>query len=715
MAHGHRRNVSKEISGSVIPSSPDVITWDERLLSDGEFISELSPSDAGLSSVRDAYKRRDYGRAHRELVAHFQNRSTPTWFVDLRKADRETYCRIRGIEESSDGVIREADDLLANIFNFGGMMVSLGDDLQWHIRTLYEHSSTSIHFKRMRYLLVLADAYLYTGDSKYITKYVQILDRYLTEWPLVWEQREPSAFRVQSDPVQEAMSVAFRALVWIELLYTPIPYDRLVPVELTYRMIRSIWFAANQYRRFAEDKFIEANHHLFERGVAPFMFALMLNEFPNIAAMKTWSQRVASEHVQHDFLEDGSYLEPSVSYTMAATLELMYGKARVLGSLNGESFLDPEYDNMIDRATDLMFRLIEPAGSFPPFGDDTRRKPALYLDWISMGLFSDTIAASISRSLELVGSTHSPTRNLSTTAETKPLPETFGVFENAGYVSDRHAWSKQSDFYVMSTNTRGLWRHGHLDMLSVFLAVDGVILIDESAAQYYQFSHGTGSDGTVARGYLVNMSSHNTILAWGEPIEDDLRYSTDWNAIPPAVIVEDARTLETGSYVRASHTGYPSVRCTREVLYVRGHGWIFRDEVGHRSPPPGMKHSQRWHFSDDAVVKPVSHYAVYVEKSGAGLLMAWPTLSGVSITIEPCHELLEYTDTPPIRCTATFADESPTERVRSLPVALLPIRTPLDAEAISYMATNLQDAIAPLVSRRIDPEEDMTILSGIVC
>lgn len=341
-----------------------------------------------------------------------------------------------------------------------------------------------------------------------------------------------------------------------------------------------------------------------------------------------------------------------------------------------------------------MFRIVEPSGTFPPIGDDLRRAQRWFPDWVDRGWFADTTAAAIAASLGLITSRPDDLEHR--------LPPTFGLFAEAGYATDRTDWTATADYYVMSINTRGLWRHGHLDMLSLIVAVGGRIMFDESAAAYYKHSHAGGTDGTVARGHLVNLSSHNTILAWGGPIEDDICYSTDWNAISPRVTVEHADSRADWSYLRASHTGYPSVVCRRELLSARGHGWLIRDEVAHRSPPPGMYHLQRWHLAPEASLERIDDTCVMVSHGESRLLCVWPLAEGVAIQIHRETELEIWTDNPPVVCDVRFP-ENGVNRSRALPAAFVPLWNEVPNATIESIRTTLLD---PLLLRNITPEDD---------
>jgi hypothetical protein len=553
----------------------------------------------------------------------------------------------------------------------------------------------------MHYLLILADAYMIYGNTAYLDKYKEILSKYLNDFPLRWENREPDAFRVQMEPVQEAMSTSFRARAWLELLYTPVPYLPSVPLDLTFKMIRSIWFTARQYRRFDTDKFTEANHHLLERSVAPFIFAVMLPEFPEIACMQNRAREVARDHIMYDFTESGAYLEHTIPYTMRATIEKFYAKPMVLAQLNGISFLDDECRSRLQTAMDTMFRLIEPNGDFPCIGDGVKGGSVFVKDWIPKGFFKDTDSSLVAEALGILGSEGRETGKDRTAGN---LPETFCCAEDAGYISDRESWDSESDYWIMSVNTRGWHRHAHLDMLTLNVSVAGTSIINDPVGNLYKLAHGPGTEGLPARGFVVNLGAHNTILPFGRPIEDDIFYSTAWSPFIPKVKLEHFDSGSDFSYVRASHRGYPSVECGRELLYVKGAGLLIRDRVFKRSPPPPYNHLHRWYFAPGTELSGPQANRLKAVCNGRGLLMIWPEAPGVRVSVEKADEVMPLTDKVFHRADAAFStDESIEDRERTLTLFILPLR---NIDKAPVIGADIADLLGELIHRPINITED---------
>ena len=589
-------------------ASRTTFPYDERTITDADFFQALDLSWPGLQKVAQAWRSRDLETARRETVHYFRRRRKPKWHVDLRDASPAEYQAHCFARADTETLLSKADDLLRNVFRLSNLSLDLGPDLDWHIAGLQELNALGGFFKRMPYLQTLADAYMISGNAKYIEKYCEILGRYLEEWPLVWELRYPSAYVVQEKPVQEAMSCGFRVLTWMHLLYTPVPYDARVPVALTFRMIRSLWFTAWQYRRFDEDGFRSNNHHLWERGLLPWQFALMLPEFPEFRSMFTRGQEVVDQHIWHDFFAEGGYKEHSMSYA-GATLGMFILTPAHLGKVNRKPLLSRKAGNRVRKSMEALFSMIMPNNHFPRIGDDT-----FALDITEQ---RENVQMSLAQAIEY-GAIHSGPcqailQSLEITAG-KPkrvrLPPLSVCWERAGYVAGRDGWRRNSNYFIMSTNTIGEMGHDHLDMLSMILHVGGETIIDDPATDLYHLANTKEYKGSELRGYLTNMSAHNTILAYGEPIQADIFYGHGWVFDIPKTEILHYAAGRSWLQAVAMHRGYPSSRCRREVLFAHRKGWVLRDTV-----------------SGGPVLKERPHVACTgASRAGLGHLQPWPWL-----------------------------------------------------------------------------------------
>ena len=616
------------------------IPHDEREITDRDLFEALDLSWHGLEATAAAWRAGDVSAARRALVDYFRTRQKPAWHYDLRGASADTIRRDAArnfgfYEMFPTGpdmlkeTVRMADAFLENRFVLLGESYELdfGPDLAWHIPELIQHNCTSAVFKRLAFLMHLAVAYLLKGNPAYLEKYSELLDRYLTEWPLVWEHRGPGAYRVQNRPTQEAMSTAFRTCAWQSLLYTDVPYDDRVPVDLTFRMIRSLWFTAWQYRRFDTDTFTHNNHHLWERGISPFRFALMLPEFPELRPMLDRGRAVGTEHAMRDFFDDGGYNEHTLPYTANMTLGIFAAASR-LAARNDTWFLNAEAKQRIKKCFEAIASLTQPDGHLPPLGDAWELSAKTTLA-DGRDVFGSRVCDAVLQALELNGGAVAATKEA-------PLPALAVRYPDGGYIVGRDAWSPEADYFIMCANTRGVMGHDHQDMLSLIIAASGETIIGEPPAPLFNLTNTGKYKGSALRGYLYNMTSHNTVLAYGRPIRDDIFFGSNWGGFPAPVKVLDFAPAERHLYVRAAHDGYTCSRHQREVLFVHGTGWLILDRII-QGPSLEMPHVQRWHFERGTAIRNPDSHSVLATKGKAGLLCVWPE------TPEVCLEAHEDT------------------------------------------------------------------------
>lgn len=655
-----RPNWEAEIAMGRRAARPTKFPFDERKITDKDFFNAMDLNGHGLGAVRRAVRAGDLSAARRATVAYFRRRRRPRWFFDLRGATRDQVREVFGAGCRQH--LECARAMLKNRLLLGPeITVNLGRRLNWHQRELQEHNSTSLRFKRMPYLRSLGVAYLTTGRKNFIEKYVEVLDRYLREWPLVWENRGPGAYIVQNNPVQEAMSTAVRAMLWIELLYTDVSYDPLVPIDLTFRMIRSIWFTAWQYRRFDTDGFGPYNHHLFERGTMPFQFALMLPEFPAIRPLLARGRKVTAEHLARDFSPDGGYGEHSMAYAASATLVGMYARTMTLGQLNGKRLLGKAPEGRLRRAFEATAGLAMPQGVMPDIGDGGGSPAGPILRTGEDVLKSRTCAA-VRRALKLErGRTKS-----------RDLPPLSIHFKGGGYVAGRDAWRTDANYFIMSSNSWTRSGHAHHYMLSLILSIGGETMIGEPAAKIYTVTNTGRYKGTALRGHLYNMTSHNTVLANAKPIREDRYFARDWGTFPLPVEVQAFEPGKRSLYVRAAHNGYGYCRHQREVLFAHGAGWLVADRILGAAPVKPA-HIQRWHFEGGVEVTRLDRRALLAVRGRSRLLCVWPDVKGALLKLVR-DQIFKADPRWQGRRFPWIADAGFSEGARLLPVLFIAVR-----------------------------------------
>jgi hypothetical protein len=576
-----------------------MIPGDERTVRDTDVFNALDLTRSDLAEVRRAFEAGDLPAAKRTLVEHFRVRQHPRWFFDLRDGKRgEMPSSWSGYDPAA---IRHADEALRNRFHLAGDLVwDFGKDLRWRTIEMRGLGSAPSIFKRCHFLRDLAVAYAGTGRSVYAAKFAELVNRWLTDWPLVVDPEfgPTDAIFSRSDG-HKTMPTAFRVITWIDVLYGGIVFAPDVPMDTAFGLIKAIWFTALQYRRYETSPYKPANHHLWERGTAPFIFGTMLPEFPEVAKLAEQGRPVIGRHAKNSFLSDGGYEERSTSYTFAA-LRMFLVPLR-LAMRNRVALLDRKELDRLKRCGENVALITLPDGSQPDIGDGHPSQAATgrMLGAIT-SLFESRIAASAVKSLRLTCDVDPEDRHV--LEELDPLDLPLTVYHPAsGYFVARDAWIPQASVMSFSVPGPGLMsNHAHDDALFLQLVVRGTPMVGTPMTELYSFLNQDRCFGTRPRGHFYAMTSHNLVLVEGQPARsiESLAPRTEWGA-EPIPVQTTWEKIAGGIRVVGVHTGYPGVTLSREVVFRYRKGWILRDRVEGRVEKP---HIARWHFEYGVVV-----------------------------------------------------------------------------------------------------------------
>ena len=602
------------------------IPRDERAVTDEQFLRALDPGRRDLAPIRQALRAGDLDTARSALVDHFRRRRTPRWFFDRREAGGRRTPGIRGpihppwAEGSGPAVLARADALLHNRFHLlGDLAWDFGPGLKWYNAEMRGLGSAPSQLKRCNWMRDLALAWRQTRRAEYAGKLAELIDRWLADWPLVVDEDfgPDDAILCRGDS-HKAMPTAFRVISWLDVLYSGVLFAPQVPVDTAFRLLKSMWFTALQYRRYERSRYRPANHHLWERGTAPFVFGTMLPEFPEVAGLADQGRPVVCRHAGDSFLADGTYEERSTSYTMAALR--MFVIPERLARLNRARLLGRSERATLRRGGEALARLVLPDGSLPDLGDGRPSGPGVAALLGTMAtVFGGRTGGQVCRSLGLLSQVVPEDRAALRRPSRRPLSR-VSHFPASGYFVARDTW--RPDASAMSFSVPGpgiIYNHAHDDPLHVQILVQGVPIIGTPLTELYAYLNQDRMFGTRRRGHFFAMTSHNLVLVHGRPArsEESLAPRTSWGAVPIPVEVR-WRHLPDGVRAEGAHTGYPGYHLARRVTFRHGKGWEIVDRVceaeadaSARSHPGGMQpqqhpapirtrgkrsHLARWHF-----------------------------------------------------------------------------------------------------------------------
>ena len=585
------------------------IPRDERAVTDLDFLNALHPTRRDLTSVRRAAEAGDLDAAKRALVDHFRTRTRPRWFFDRRDGKGKILPPWGNNTGSNAPAIKRADAALNHRFYLsGGLPWDFGPELKWYTKEMRGLGSAPSTFKRCNWMRDLAVAWATTGKAAYATGLAELIDRWLIDWPLVVDPEfGPNAALLAKSDGHKAMPTAFRVLSWLDVLYTGVLFTPQVPVDTAFNLIKSMWFTALQYRRYETSRYVPANHHLWERGTAPFIFGTMFPEFPELAKMAEQGKPVIVRHAGDSFLSDGGYEERSTSYTFAA-LRMFLIPLR-LAMLNRTSLLDKKAKDTLKRCGEIVAHIALPDGSQPDIGDGhpSAQSTGAMLGSIA-GLFKSRTAATAIKRLGLTRYVELQDRNALKTLNPCDLPLTT-YFPACGYFVARDAWTSRASGMSLSVPGPGImYNHAHDDALLLQLVVRGVPIVGTPMTELYSYLNQDRYFGTRRRGHFFAMTSHSLVLVDGQPVRsiESLAPRGKWGAEP---IPTDTEWTEIpgGICVKGTHTGYAGVTLSREVTFNYRKSWTVCDLVKGRVQKP---HIARWCFE----------YGVDVAKTDGGFV-----------------------------------------------------------------------------------------------
>ena len=564
------------------------IPRDERAVTDTDFFNAMDLSRRGLAPVRRAVGVGDLQAARRETVEYFRNRQRPKWFFDRRGEIKELG---NGVSSPwGEEIVEIADDVLRHRFrlNRGTVVYDLGPDLNWRTRGMRRMWAGAGILKRCRFLLPLASAYKQTGREVYAAKLTELTERWLDDWPLVVDEDFGSTGTVFSRvDGHTAMPTADRACCWLDLMYEGMLFAPGVPVDTAFRLIKSTWFTALQFRRYEHAPYRPANHHLWEHGTAPFLFGTILPEFPEVAKLANQGMAVIRRHLARSFLSDGGYEERTLYYTLKSVR--MFLRPLALAARNHIPLFDRRQKAVLKSCVENLALIAMPDGTPPDVGDGRvpARSNAVFLSEAVSILRSPVVADVLSR-LRLYRFARSEDRAPLKGVARQNLPMTLHQ-PASGYFVARSGWTPRSSAMFLSVPGRGLPTHAHDDALSLHLVARGEQMIGTPMSETYQLPY---QEKHPTRGHFYAMTSHNVVLVNGQPARSIEELSPKWGPEPIPVVTE-WKEIGGGIQVTGSHKGYPGVKLSRKVAFRYRKGWTVRDRVEGGS---GKPHVARWHF-----------------------------------------------------------------------------------------------------------------------
>ncbi len=517
------------------PTQPANPMMNIPIADEAAFFDALDLDLPTLKEVKTAALAKDYDAAKAAWAKHLETRTNPKWLWSYRdKAKITALLKQKGDDLSEH--IAPADLVLARTFNPQGKVRQLDKNINWIIAGEETHV-----LSRFAYFNDLGLAYWKTGDAKYASDFVAILDDWYRDNPAPTDLSRVT----KPNTTWRTLETGIRVTQWfddMELFMDAPQFD----AQAKYEMSKSLMEHARYLYEWAP-KFRGGNWQVVEAtGLAT--AGIM---FPEAKQGKEWQERGLlrlSEHMQKDIVADGGHSELTPSYHRWV-LEKYINTAQ-LAKINGivATGLTARHEKMFD----WLLSLSQPDGIVPPIADT--QDPLNARDNMATG------ALMYNRpDFKFLGAKSGPASwvwlfgadafDKYAKMPSKQPTYTSALLANSKYMTMRSGW-KAGDNYFLFDAAPGSVGHSHADKLQVLAYAGRALLVDPGIYSYGE---------PLSTKYFREPLAHNVVLidGKGSPREKgtDAKLSA-WQS-------SGAADFASGT------TDFDGLRFQRSVVYVK--------------------------------------------------------------------------------------------------------------------------------------------------
>jgi len=480
------------------------------------------------------------------------------------------------IVDAANRVLRHEFDLL------GSGRINLGRTLPWHsdFKTGREwpmQYSPDIEYaelerptdvkvpwelSRCQHFTTLGQAYWLTGDDRYAREFVHEVED--------WNARNPWGHGVNWVC---AMDVALRAVSWIWGFHFMSGSPACAAPAFRGAFLRALYLHGEHVATHIERSDVNGNHYLCDAVGLVFLGSFFRATAKGQAWLSTGRDMVTAE-IFNQTSEDGVDFEKSTAYHRLVLEAFL--TCGVLLARAGEPF-SPEWQLRLTRMLEFVAAYVKPDGRVPLVGDaDDGRIQKLgtqalgdhrYLLSTGAALlgradFKQAAGRFGDESFWLLG----PAGAVAFDAIDAAPPLESKAFPDGGFFALR---SERAHAFVDcgEVGMHGRGGHGHNDILSFELWLDGMNLITDCGAYLYTASREW-------RNRFRSTAFHNVVQVDGEELNRFISPDQLWQLHDDARPRDVAWTSDARlDYFRGSHTGYlrltPPVTVTREMILLK--------------------------------------------------------------------------------------------------------------------------------------------------
>jgi Heparinase II/III-like protein/Heparinase II/III N-terminus len=311
-------------------------------------------------------------RTVRQIVFRVRQELANVWITALPPAPRIVGDFIPGLKLSPSGELVEgvtdlADQIRQHRFPIFGLTIDTGPDIRWRRDYTRGIETDLLYFRRVpflntpragdhkiiwelnrhQHLVVLAQAYLLTGDSRNLEEIFAQLDS--------WTAANPFH---RGTNWASALEVAFRALSWIWIDHY---VGREMPSTFRARWLHMLYLhgchLANNLSTY-----YSPNNHLVGEALALHALGLYFSGLPRARHWERLGARVMREQMDRQIRGDGSSFEQSTYYQVY--LLDMFSLHSALANVG------PVYQAKLKLMAEFLHAVAGPSGRLPLLGDD---------------------------------------------------------------------------------------------------------------------------------------------------------------------------------------------------------------------------------------------------------------------------------------------------------------------------------------------------------
>ena len=551
---------------------PNDVLNDQRTFTDDDFFASLDLSYKPLRSVKAALDRGDLPAARAAILQHFRTRTKPVltrFHTDPHWSDwgRTTVC-LRA-DALCDNKVYQDENALTDVA--GGRPEHSGIDWQQALKINHE-------IRRQGSMATLAHAWSLADTPEQKHRYADALQRWIRAYVAAVPFVVPPTFHRETfgefgGPGHEQLASCYVLFHWGDIVNSALfRAPGALPDDFAFFFLKNFRFLAFQFTRLLGSSWRADNHHLMERGVAPYYLGVQFPEFQRAAQMAQYGRLITIRHFDHNVLPDNVGSEHCSAYNYRCLIR--YAMPASIARANGRSLLGKAREKRLQDWLEHTAYICVPDGRLVDTGDG--EASTLYrIAEESGAMFGNGVIKGVLNSLGCDAPVN-PAFQARWDKVRPVLPkQTSRIYPFAGHVVMRDGWQRDSMFLHMAIKNQSLYNiHTHWNTYEFTLAAHGKRLIGNPTARTY------GLPGGVTRGFYFSMDAHNTLIIDDDNLKSHRALAGAWGLQPPRIA--SAHTgLNAGSfdYATFTHHGYLPLIHRRDVFLVRGRYIIMTDGI----------------------------------------------------------------------------------------------------------------------------------------